>query len=294
MDVRVLRYFLAAAEAETISAAAQSLHLTQPTLSRQLIALEAELGTPLFLRNGRRSSLTEAGRLLRQRATEIVTLVDKTHQEFVNMENLVAGDVSIGAGETSAMRLVARAAKNLQSQWPHIRYHLHSGNADDVTQRLDKGLLDFGLLIEPVDLQKYDFIRLPSTDTWGVLMHRDSPLACQEVIHPQDLWDKPLLVSRQSLAKRDLANWLGREFEELNVVNTYNLLFNAAVMVEEGFGYAMALDKLANSMEVSHLCFRPLVPPLTVGLALVWKKQQIFSLAAKKFLEHLQACFSRC
>lgn len=291
MEVRVLRYFMAVAQEESISGAAEYLHLTQPTLSRQLMDLEEELGKKLFIRGNRKVTLTEAGLVLRKRAGEILDLVDKTEAQFRGPEESVAGDIYIGAGETAAMRLLAKTAKELQQQHPQIRYHLYSGNADDVTERLDKGLLDFGILIEPVDLKKYDYLKLPSTDIWGVLMRADSPLAGNETVRPEDLWDKPILISRQSMAKHAIANWIRREFDTLEVVSTYNLLFNAALMVEEGMGYALTLDKLANTMAVNDLCFRPLSPKLEVGLDIVWKKYQVFSKASEKFLEKLQQNF---
>lgn len=292
MDVRVLRYFLAVAQEENISAAAEYLHLTQPTLSRQLMDLEQELGKKLFIRGSRKVTLTEDGLLLRKRAGEIVALVDKTEAEFHETEDDIAGDIYIGGGETSAMRLIAQTAKTLQIRHPQICYHLFSGNADDVMERLDKGLLDFGLLIEPVNLKKYDHIRLPATDTWGVLMRRDSPLAEKTLIQPEDMWELPLLISRQSMIEHGLSNWMKKGLDELHIAATYNLLFNAALMVEAGIGYAICLDKLANTMDTSELCFRPLAESLTAGMHIVWKKYQLFSKASQKFLECLQESFS--
>lgn len=290
MEVRVLRYFLAVAREESISGAAEYLHLTQPTLSRQLMDLEAELGKKLFVRGSRKISLTEDGLLLRKRAGEIIELVEKTESEFRQPAEEIAGDICIGSGETDAVRLIAQTAKELQALYPQIRYHLHSGNADDVTERLDKGLLDFGILIEPFDMKKYDCIKLPATDTWGVLMRRDSPLAARESVRPEDLWEVPLLISRQSMVKNDLASWLRRDPESLDIVATYNLVYNASRMVAEGVGYALTLDRLINTSG-SSLCFRPLEPRLEVGLDVVWKKYQVFSKATEKFLEHLQAKF---
>lgn len=288
MDVRVLRYFLAVAQEESISSAAEYLHLTQPTLSRQLMDLEEELGKKLFIRGSRKVTLTEDGLLLRKRADEIVTLVDKTESEFREADDDISGDVYIGGGETAAMRLIAQAARELQEQYPHIRYHLYSGNGDDVMERLDKGLLDFGLLIEPVNLKKYDHFRLPVTDTWGVLMRKDHPLAKRETVRPEDLWNVPLLISRQSLAEHGLPSWMRKSYDELNIIATYNLLFNAALMVEAGVGCALCLDKLVNTMEVSGLCFRPMDGAVNAGIDIVWKKYQIFSKAAQKFLDRLQ------
>lgn len=288
MELRVLRYFLAVAREESISAAAASLHLTQPTLSRQLMDLEAELGKTLFLRGNRKVTLTQDGVYLRKRANEILDLVEKTQAEFQTSQEPLSGDVYVGGGESDAMRLIARTAGALQSAHPQVHFHLYSGNADDVGERLEKGLLDFGILMGTADLSNYDYIQLPFYDTWGVLMRKDSPLAKRDGIRPEDLWDQPLIVSRQALMKSSLSNWLQRDFGALNIVSTYNLLFNASLMVEEGLGYALALDKLINTTGDSALCFRPLEPPLRSELHMVWKKYQVFSRAAAAFLELLR------
>lgn len=290
MELRVLRYFLAVAREQSISAAAEFLHITQPTLSRQIMELEKELDAKLLKRGNRsqKITLTDEGMLLRKRAEEIVELADRTEAEFMYKDELVSGDVYIGAGETDAMRLLARAAKALHVQYPHIRFHLHSGNAEFVTERLDRGLLDFGILIEPADVRKYDYIRLPSVDTWGILMRRDSPLAAQDAVRPADLQNLPLLVSQQTIVPNELAGWLGCSFDTLQIVATYNLLFNASLMVEEGLGYALCLDKIIRTADSGALCFRPLAPKLTVGLNVVWKKHQVFPKAAELFLQKLR------
>lgn len=288
MELRVLRYFLAVAREETISGAAEAVHVTQPTLSRQMMDLEEELGKILFLRGKKRITLTEEGMYLRKRAQEIVALVEKTASEFSVADTDISGDVWIGGGETDAMRLIARAAHKLQSIHPHISYHLFSGNAEDVAERLDKGLVDFGIFIEPANLSKYDFIKLPMTDIWGVLMRKDSPLAAKQSIGPEDLPGLPLLCSRQPMVENELSGWMGENYDKLQIITTYNLLYNASLMVEEGMGYALCIDKIIKTAGDSPLCFRPLEPRLEVGLALVWKKHQIFSKAAAKFLEHLQ------
>lgn len=289
MEVRVLRYFLAVAREESISGAAESLHLTQPTLSRQLMDLEAELGRKLLIRGSRKVNLTEEGVLLRKRAEEILDLMEKTRSELCETDEAdITGDIYIGGGETDAMRLIARAAHRLQSAYPHIAYHLFSGNADDVTERLDRGLVDFGVFIEPADLSKYDFIKLPMTDIWGVLMRKDCPLAARATIRPQDLLGLPLLASNQHLVKNEFSGWFGEGYEKLNITTTYNLLYNASIMVEEGMGYALCLDKIVRTSGGSPLCFRPLEPKLEVGLHIAWKKYQFFSKAAEKFLECLQ------
>ena len=290
MDIRILRYFLAVVREESISGAAQFLHITQPTLSRQLMDLEEELGVKLLNRGkkNQRVTLTEEGMLLRRRAEEIVALTDKTVSELDISQDIVSGDIYIGGGETNAMRLIARIGKKLQAQYPLIRYHLFSGNADDVAERLDKGLLDFGLFIEPANMERYNYLRLPVTDTWGLLMRKDSPLADKKSIRTEDLENLPLIVSRQSMVGNELAGWSGRDFDNLNIVATYNLIYNASLMVDEGFGYALCLDRLVFSAENNNFCFRPLEPGLEAHLSIAWKKYQVFSKAAEKFLEALQ------
>lgn len=296
MDIRVLRYFLAVAREGSITAAADYLHLTQPTLSRQLKDLEQELGKKLFTRSSHSIILTEEGTLLRKRAEEIVEMVDKLEEEFNSMEDTISGDVYIGGGETEAMKQIARVVKGVQSDYPHIRYHLFSGNEDDVTERLDRGLLDFGILIQPADVSKYNYITIPAKDVWGVIMRKDSPLAVKDTVQVVDLFNLPLICSRQAMkqtfSKNEFADWFGEDFDKLNVVTTYNLAYNAAIMVEEGVGYALTIDKIVNTSSDSHLCFRPLEPRLESGLNIVWKKHQVFSTAADLFLRELQAKFS--
>ena len=288
MELRVLQYFLAVAREQNISAAAQSLHLTQPTLSRQLMELEKELGKQLMVRGSRKITLTEDGMRLRRRAEEILELVDRTEKEVMQSDDTVSGDIYIGTGETDGVRQIVRAANQLQGSHPGIRFHIVSGDAMDVCERLDKGLLDFGILLGDMDKTKYSCMELPMKDTWGVLMRRDSPLAQQETVSPRDLWDKPLILSRQVDNKSGLYRWLRKEPSELHTVATYNLIYNASLMVDEGMGYAFTLDKLVNTAG-SNLCFRPLKPRLGLGMYLVWKKSQLFSRAAELFLERLQA-----
>ena len=287
MELRVLQYFLAVAREQNISAAAQSLHLTQPTLSRQLKELEEELGKQLMIRGNRAITLTEEGMLLRRRAEEILELVERTEQEVMQSDDSVSGNIYIGTGETDGVRQIARTAHRLQQRYPGICFHIISGDAVDVCERLDKGLLDFGILLGDIDKIKYYYLELPMKDTWGVLMRRDSPLAQHESVSPQDLWDKPLILSRQVDNKSGLYRWLRKEPSELRTVATYNLIYNASLMVDEGMGYAFTLDKLVNTTG-GHLCFRPLKPRLELGMYLVWKKSQLFSKAAELFLEGLQ------
>ena len=295
MEIRVLRYSLAIAREGSITNAANFLHVTQPTLSRQIRDLEEELGQKLFTRSSHHMTLTAEGMILRKRAEEIVSMVDKTEAEFNFMENVVSGDIYIGGGETDAMKLVAQIACELRMNYPGIHYHLYSGNSEDVTERLDKGLLDFGTLIQPADISKYDYINIPAKDTWGVAMRRDSPLAVKEVIRKEDLLNVPLICSRQVISGErrgnEFAEWFGEDFEKLDIVTTFNLVYNAAIMVEAGVGYAVTIDKIANTTGNSNLCFRPLEPRLDSGLDIIWKKYQVFSSAAELFLNKLRERF---
>lgn len=294
MEIRVLRYFLTVAREGNITAAANYLHLTQPTLSRQIKDLEDELGQQLLIRKSRRVILTPEGMLLRKRAEEIISMVDKTEAEFSSMDNTISGDIYIGGGETQAIKLIANIMKELSNEYPGIRYHLYSGNAPDVTDRLDKGLLDFGLLIQPADLTKYDYLNLPEKDSWGVIMRQDSPLAEKEYIEKEDLLKLPLICSRQVVQLKGYGNqfaeWFGEDYKKLNIVTTFNLIYNATIMVETGMGYAITIDKLINTKD-SSLCFRPLKPKLESGLNIIWKKYQVFSPAAELFLQRLREEF---
>ncbi|WP_088011998.1 LysR family transcriptional regulator [Gottfriedia acidiceleris] len=296
MELRVLRYFLTVAREGSITGAADFLHITQPTLSRQIKDLEQGLGKKLFIRSSHSIILTEEGMILRKRAEEIVDMVNKLEAEFSSMEETISGDVYIGGGETEAMKQIARVVKNLQLSYPSIRYHLYSGNEDDVTERLDKGLLDFGILIQPADLSKYNYIKIPAKDVWGVVMRKDSPLALKDTIQAGDLLNVPLICSRQAIkktfSKNEFSDWFSEDFDKLNVVTTYNLAYNAAIMVEEGIGCAIVLDKIVNTSSDSNLCFRPLEPKLESGLNIVWKKHQVFSAAADLFLREIQEEFS--
>lgn len=288
MDIRVLQYFLAVARESSITKAAESLNMTQPPLSRQLKELEEELGKQLLIRGNRKVTLTEEGMILRKRAEEMVELMEKTKSEIISSSENISGAIYIGGGETEGIRLIAKVAEKIQKKHPDISYHLFSGNADDVTERLDQGLLDFGILIEPADIKKYDFIKLPARDRWGLLMRRDHPLATKQAIKPENLQGIPLIASRQSLAHNELSGWLGKQYESLHIVSTYNLLYNASLMVEENVGCALCLDNIIPKYENSPLCFRPLEPQITVGLDIVWKKYQVFTKPATLFLNMLQ------
>lgn len=289
VDIRVLEYFLAVAREESITKAAEFLNMTQPPLSRQLKDLEKELGKQLLVRGSKKITLTEDGMLLRKRAEELVDLMEKTKAELTGSDETIGGDIYIGGGETDAVLSFAATAKELQEKYPMIHYHLYSGDAEIVMEKLDKGLIDFGLLVGPVDVSKYEYIRLPIRDTWGVLMRKDSPLAEKDSIQAEDLWDKPLIVSHQTSISSDMMAWLQRDASKLNIVMTYDLIFNASLFVRQGLGYAIALDKIINTSGDSELCFRPLYPTMEAGLCIVWKRYQVFSKASQEFLRLLRS-----
>ncbi len=291
MELRVLQYFLAIAREQSIVRAAESLHLSQPTLSTQIKGMEEELGKQLLIRGtkgSRKITLTEEGMILRKRAEEILNLVQKTEKEITLSDQVVVGDVYIGTGETDAVRLIARTARSLYETYPGIHYHIASGNARFVLEQLEKGLIDFGIIFGSVDQTKYNSIKLPYKDIWGVLMRQDSSLAGKTSITPKDLWDKPLIISQQEDGNKELTEWIQREISELEIVATYNLLFNASLMVEEGLGYAIGFDKIINTSGNSKLCFRPLSPKREDGMSIVWKKYQVFSKACEKFMMELK------
>lgn len=287
MELRVLRYFLAVAQERSVTGAAEYLRISQPSLSRQLRGLEERLGHRLFERGSRTITLTPEGELLRERAEQIVTLADRACDEVMSMNEPVGGPVYIGCGESDAVRVVARAARTLRGDYPQIRLHLYSGNADDLSDRLDSGLLDFAVLIDPPDLTKYDYMQLPAHDVWGLLMRRDDPLAEHASVTADDLRGVPLLVSRQT-NDGGLAGWRGSQTGALTVVGTYNLLNNAALMVSEGLGCALCLGGIVNVTGDSDLTFRPLSPRLESRLMLVWRAGRTFSPQAERFLETLR------
>lgn len=288
MELRVLRYFLALAREESISGAAESLHLSQPTLSRQLMDLEDELGKPLFIRGSRRITLTESGILLRRRASEILDLVEKTTNEIMASEETVAGDIYIGAGETQQLHFLTRTAREVQTQYPEIHFHISSGDTMDVTEQLDKGLIDFGLMFEPINTAKYNVHHLPDYDIWGILMRRDSPLAHKAALSPKDIEDIPLIISRAVSEKHPLNTWLGKDVSSLNIISTYSLLYNASIMVADGLGYALCLGGIIHTSEDNGLLFLPLEPEVPAHMGIVWKKFQVFSKASEVFLSALQ------
>lgn len=288
MELRELRYFLAIAREQSISKAAESLFTSQPSLSRQMQNLEKEIGQKLFIRGNKKITLTETGILLRKRAEEMLALYEKTQSEILNPPESISGEIYIGGGESHAIQIIAKVAKDLLKENPDITFHFFSGDAEGVTEKLDKGLIDFGILVEPADLSKYEYLRLPQKDIWGVLMRKDSPLASKEFITPEDLRNVPIIRSKQTMKKNELYDWLKSESGSINTVATYNLIYNASILVKEGLGYAFGLDKLINTTGDSDLCFRPLKPKIESSLAVVFKRYQVFSKAAQKFLDMLK------
>lgn len=288
MELRVLQYFLAVTREQSISGAAESLHLSQPTLSRQLKDMEEELGKQLLIRGNRRITLTEEGMILRKRAEEIMELVQKAEHEIATSDDFIAGDITIGAGETDGVRFLTRTTKALQQDYPDIHLHIISGDGEDVEENLDRGLIDFGFLCREFDTSKYEYLKVPSGDSIGVLMRRDSPLAEKEILAPKDLLDKPLIVSRQMLRNTEVGKLLGCNQDRLNIVGTYNLLYNGSLMVDEGMGYALCFDKIIYTDGNCNLCFRPLLPTMNAPHYVIWKKYQAFTKAAEKFLLKMQ------
>lgn len=285
MELRVLTYFLTVAREKTISKAAEVLNLSQPTLSKQLKELENELGVTLFTRGNRFITLTEDGIYLVNRGTEILSLVESTTTNLIK-NDVISGQITIGGGETRAFKFIGERLHALRDNYPDINIHLYSGNADDILEKVDKGLIDFGLVIDTVEKQKYEYMRLPLVDYSGILVNNSHPLANKEVVVANDIKDTPLLISNQSLVDNQLSEWLGGSIDYLNIIGTYNLLYNASLLVREGVTSALCIDGIINTTDIN-LKFIPLSPPLTANINIVWKKNHRFSNASKEFLRLL-------
>ena len=288
MELRVLEYFLAVAREESITAAANALHLSQPTLSRQLKDMEDELGKQLFIRGSKKIELTDEGKLLRKRAQEIVQLVNKTKGEISTDEGAVTGDVYIGACETDGTHIITDAAKRVTDKYPEVRFHIISGDDKAVEEMLDNEIIDIGIVLDNVDYKKYDSIKTDYSDNWGVLVKKDSPLAACNTVKTTDLYNEPLIVSRQILGNGVLKTVLGRGDEELNIAATYNLLYNGAQMVKSGLGYAICIDGIINTSGDSELAFIPIEPPINTQMHIILKKGNIFSKAAQALIDELK------
>lgn len=295
MELRVLKYFLVVAQEENFTRAAEKLHLSQPTLSRQLRDLEEEYGKQLLIRGARRVTLTQDGLLLRKRAEEILSLVAKTESELLSTEDAISGEIRIGAGESINFQLIMQAAAELRQKHPAIRFHIITGDGSSNLYLLDRGLIDFAYDYGRHDPSRYQELALPVRDHWGVLLRKDDALAQNQVIRASDLWLKPLIISRQVLNDTThgeaLLQWLAKHQEELTIAGSYNLIFNASLMVEAGLGYALAFTNIINT-QGSDLCFRPLEPPVYTQPNIFWKRSQFFSPASKLFLDLLLEKFS--
>lgn len=286
MELRVLQYFLAAAREENITKAAALLHITQPTLSRQLMQMEEELGVKLFRRGKHNILLTEEGMLLRRRAQEIVDLAEKAAKEVKREEEMVLGEISIGCGETQNMKPLSEMIASFRQKYPDVSFNIYTAIADDVKERLENGVLDMGLLLEPVEVSRYHYLRMPLREKWQVLMRRDFQLAEKQKITPGDLEGIPLIMAKRQSVRNELENWFDHDKEKLDIVSTCNLSHhNQSIMVESGIGVALVMEFACNQ---DTLCLRPLDPEIESGCVLVWKKNLTLSLAMQRFLEYVK------
>ena len=288
MEIRVLRYFLTVVREQSITKASEVLHITQPTLSRQLAQMEEEVGVKLFDRGTRKITLTNEGLLLRRRAEEILQLVDKTEQELIEQEEQVEGKITIGCGEIASVRLLPDLFRSFHEKYPRVTFDIYTATADHVKDQMDRGLIDVGLLLEPIDIEKYDFTRLDMKERWVVLMRPDSPLADKDSVTAKDLSELPLILPRRLRVQSELASWFGDYYEKLNVLFTSNLSTNASVMVNHGLAYSLAIEGMTPFWDQSQITYRPLYPELTATSVLAWKRGQPFSVAATKFIEHIK------
>lgn len=288
MEIRVLRYFLTVVREEGINRAAEVLHITQPTLSRQLSQLEEEVGVKLFHRGARKITLTNEGILLRRRAEEILALVDRTERELAEQDELVEGRIVIGGGELAAMQVLPEIIEDFHEKYPLVTFDIFTGNADMVKEQMEKGLIDIGVLLEPIDIEKFDFIRLREKERWVVLMRPDDSLAQKETVSAKDLENMPLILPRRTNVQNELSNWFGDFFQEQQVLFISNLTTNSALMVQRGLAYSLVIEGSIPYWDKEKIAYRPLCPELTANGVLAWKKQQPFSLAATKFIEYMK------
>lgn len=286
MELRIMRYFLTVAREGNITRAAEMLHITQPTLSRQLTQLEDELGVQLLERGKRQVVLTEDGVLFEQRASEVIALVEKMEQEFAEQRNAIAGMIYIGSAETTSAMILPTLLKRFSLRYPLVQYDLYSGYADDVKEKMDKGLIDVAILIEPVETSKYNFIRLPETERWGALVPEGDPIGEKSTVMLEQLLEKPLILPRRSGIQGEIADWFDGDYKKIHIYATYNLLSNAALLVQQGMGYALCIQGAAKKAE--GVRFVPLEPEKESRCVLVWRKRQIFSAATSLFLQFVK------
>ena len=290
MELNTLRYPLEVAREENMSRAAERLHVSQPTLSKQLKGLEEELGKKLFLRHSFSIELTEEGVLLRKRAEDLISMADKIEEEFLSMDDVVGGNIFFGCAESWQLRYLARVIRNFKKLYPEFHYHVTSGDTEQVTEKLDKGLLDFAVIVEEPDYEKYNSVKMPEADRWGLVMPAGSRLAQKREIVFEDLRGLPLFCSEQGWHK-DLPKWCGNRMEELTLEGSFRLSYNGAVFAREGLGYLLTFEHLVDTGEKGGLVFRPLSPVLEAPMYVIWKKRQVFTPIAERFLRELQSGF---
>lgn len=288
MDTRVLNYFLTVVREENISKAANILHITQPTLSRQLAKLEEDLGTELFIRGKKGVALTDEGMLFRRRASEIVELAEKAERELSQRELLIDGEISIGSGELEAVKLIPKLFMSFKEKYPGVYLDFFTADADQVKQRVDQGLTDIGILLEPVEIEKYDFIRLNVEENWIVLMNANDPLTNREYLTLEDLYKIPLILPNRQRIRNEIESWFRGGFERLNISATCNLSTNASILVEQGVGYALTIEGSLPFLDKTKVTYRHLYPEKKASSVLVWKKHQPLSPTISKFLEHIK------
>ena len=291
MEIRTLRYFLAVAREENMTRAADTLHVTQPTLSKALKALEEELGKKLFTRHSFSIKLTDEGILLRNRAEDLVSMADRIEREFITLDDITGGDLYFGLAESYQIRYLAREIHTFKQTFPNLRYHITSGDTEQVIEKLDKGLLDFIVLAESPDADKYESLLFPESERWGLVIPKDDALAAKKVIRVDDLIGLPLFCSEQSW-KNDIPRWAGAKMDQLHLEGSFRLAYNGSMFTKEHLGYLLTFDKLVDTSSGSGLVFRPLTPRLETSLYLVWKKYQTFSPIADRFLAQLGTSFS--
>ena len=289
MELRLLRYFLTVAKEQSFTKAAEQLHITQPTLSRQMAALEDELGITLFLRNGKRTTLTDEGILLKRRALEILNLEEKTLKELKGNEDIVEGTITIGCGEFAAVETLARICKTYKEKYPLVQISLHTATADTVYEMMKKGLVDIALFLEPVDTEGLDYIRIADCDHWCVGMRPDDPLAEKELIKKEDLFGKPLILPERMNIQSELANWFGKDFSNLQIAFTSNLGTNAEVMAANGLGYPISIEGAAKYWREDILVQRRISPEIMTSTVIAWRRNIPYSLAVSKMIEEINA-----
>lgn len=291
MEIRHLRYFLAVAREENMTRAADILHVSQPTLSKTLKALEDELGKRLFTRHSFSISLTDEGMLLRDRAEDLVAMADKIEKEFVSLDDITGGDLYFGLAESYQIRYLAREISRFKTMYPGLRYHITSGDTEQVTEKLDKGLLDFAVICETPDERKYNYIEFPEKDIWGTVMRADHPLSSKETIQVDDLAGEPLFCSEQSW-NNEIPEWAGDRFSKLRLEGSFRLAYNGSMFALEGLGILLTFRHLVDCSPESGLVFRPLEPTQYTRFYLIWGKYQTFTPIAERFLNHIQKAFA--